>query len=554
MWWRITQVSIVLLILLGAAGVLSQAEAQASIELAATVSATGLRFVDGVRYTVTALPPPGATIQGLVAEITLPAGAELVEAFDSDQLMFRGARAGASGESLIWTIETLEPNQPLGPFAFTLREPVTGPLSVFMQWATTDPNLIGVISTFAVPELREAANDIDSLMVSTAGTGDLTPVGATGVLLHVAAGVVSEDTPVLVGEMPTDLNPPPEYGAIWWCSGLAMAGLPEGAQADVLVPLRRPLPPLTTTTLFALQPDNTWLPLEQRGVISFDGQYVAYTHPGGVIATGVDGDLQPAEQPPFDVPPAEAPPPAPPPAEPPPPMEPPPPPPAQEAVIPVNPPPVEPPPTAAAVPTVESVPAEAPPTGVPLEAPINVPPTLTAPLADITGGSEQVGRPPIPTPAFTRELIQIVPTPPPVALENITDGTSNTILFGEATGTPDQVALPTVALGGITAGTSNTILLGEATGTPDQVALPTATLGGITDGTSNTILLGEATGTPDQVSPPTATLGGITDSSSNTILLGEATRSPGDGGVRPVNLTPTPLPDQVTPPTAALGG
>ena len=398
--------SLILLASLGVAGTMAQSAAPSPVELASTVSATGLRFVDGVRYTVTALQPPGSAAHHLVAEIALPAGAELLDAFGSAPLQFRGTRVTSEATSLIWTADLVPADAALGPFAFTLREPLTGPLTVFLQWAGDDPNQIQVISTYVTPELREAGNDLERVTVPPGGTGDLVPVGATGVWLYVAPDVVSEETSVLVGEMSTDLNPPPEYGTIWWCSGLALAGLPDGAQVQVLVPLRRPLPPLTTTALFALQPDNTWRALDDQGVVTLDGQYVAYTHPGGVIATGVEGELRPEEQPPVEALPQDAPPPPPPPAEPPPPVEPPPPPPPAEAVIAANPPPP---------------PAEAPPEPPPVEQPTLLPPTdvpptevpvpTSAPLADgaanTTNTAAPVVRPVSPTVAVTRSLIVI---------------------------------------------------------------------------------------------------------------------------------------------------
>jgi hypothetical protein len=82
-------------------------------------------------------------------------------------------------------------------------------------------------------------------------------------------------------------------GDLWWCSLVAVEDLPEGAAISVAVPLRRPLAPFTPVALFALQEDGSWMELEAQGIVSSDGQFVSYVHPGGTIATGVEAQLQP---------------------------------------------------------------------------------------------------------------------------------------------------------------------------------------------------------------------------------------------------------------------
>jgi len=134
-----------------------------------------------------------------------------------------------------------------------------------------------------------------------------------------------------------------------------------------------------------------------------------------------------------------------------------------------------------------------------------------------------------------------------VGLNEITDGTSNTILIGEGAPDPMPCGCPGhgPSLGGITDGTSNTIILGETQGC--VAGGPGSTQGGfgeIVDGTSNTILIGE--GTMGQVlagcSEPGAGLDGIADGTSNTIFLGESAgcRVP-DGGATTAALLAGPL-------------
>jgi hypothetical protein len=111
----------------------------------------------------------------------------------------------------------------------------------------------------------------------------------------------------------------------------------------------------------------------------------------------------------------------------------------------------------------------------------------------------------------------------------VQDGTSNTIVVGEATRTPTPAASPT-RVPGVQDGTSNTIVVGEATRTPTPALSPTR-VPGVQDGTSNTIVVGEATRTPTPALSPTR-VPGVQDGTSNTISVGEATRTP----------TPAPLP------------
>ena len=109
----------------------------------------------------------------------------------------------------------------------------------------------------------------------------------------------------------------------------------------------------------------------------------------------------------------------------------------------------------------------------------------------------------------------------------ITDGTSNTVLFGAGASLTFQAGrvLPRQPITTIADGTSNTILLGETRsaslcfGGDTRLVEPV-----ITDGSSNTILLGEDS--RFDVCFRSARIATITDGSSNTILLGEPSASP----------------------------
>lgn len=100
----------------------------------------------------------------------------------------------------------------------------------------------------------------------------------------------------------------------------------------------------------------------------------------------------------------------------------------------------------------------------------------------------------------------------------ITDGTSNTVQFGESTRL--DVCVPATRLPtGITDGSSNTLLFGEQRGvivTWTQRALTPS----INDGSSNTIQIGEAP-CLNGITSPRPALGDINDGTSNTIGVGE---------------------------------
>jgi hypothetical protein len=106
----------------------------------------------------------------------------------------------------------------------------------------------------------------------------------------------------------------------------------------------------------------------------------------------------------------------------------------------------------------------------------------------------------------------------------IQDGTSNTIQFGETSQFDicfDNVGVP----GGIVGGSISTIRFGSNSGVfvVPGAAGPRVPIGTITDGSSNTIFFGESLCLNDVVigDPPP---GGIEDGTSNTIIIGEGSR------------------------------
>lgn len=109
----------------------------------------------------------------------------------------------------------------------------------------------------------------------------------------------------------------------------------------------------------------------------------------------------------------------------------------------------------------------------------------------------------------------------------ITDGTSNTIFFGE--NTRYTLCLPRTVSTGFTDGTSNTLLFGENTGVRLRW---TSRFGGITDGTSNTITFEETSPLEcfEGTRRPDPVIDEINDGTSNTIVFGEDPFDLGDDG------------------------
>ena len=511
------------------------AQAQTSL-IAPNVFLRGIQLPEGVRYTASLIKPSDdALLRNLSVEITLPANVSLTEMLISRQIEFDVVRQNSAGKlTLIWQISNVPAENPLDSFSFTLAQSLTEELEFYAAWQDED----GIQRFENFLELPSVVDATQSSGQAVSTQGGFLPVGSTGVQIS-ASGL---DTTLTANLLSADFNPPAEFGNLWWCSLLELVGLPAGTSADVIVPLRRPLAPLTAIQLFHQQPDGNWLALDRQGIVTADGQYAMYVHPGGVIATGVPIELQ------------------------------------SEVVT-----------AAEIVIVLEDVTIQPPD-----PQPISV-------LGQITDGSSNtiiIGEvtPPTAAPPLATNVGQITDgssntillgeAPPTTPLEQpiddtgqITDGSSNTVFIGE--GTPEAQTVTAIPTGGDFADATNAgqTLVGRpptSTGataapiiifpsttsptsgvsTPGQVLIiggtnpptsvipvtstvgqpPTNSVGQITDGSSNTILLGEST--PGQSptasggavrptgQPPTSTLGQITDGSSNTILIGQTTPTP----------------------------
>lgn len=531
--------------------------AQTQPLIAPNVLLRGIQLPTGVRYTAAMVKPSDdAVLRNVSVEITLPANAMLAEMLISPQVEFDVVRRNRAGQlTLIWQISQVPADRPLDSFSFTVAQPLSDELEFYAAWQNQD-QIQYFENFFELPPLVFATQSESQITLTQAG---FVAVGNTGV--QVAASTVGMSLNVRV--LPADFNPPAVYGDLWWCSLLEVVGLPAAMSADVIVPLRRPLAPFTPVALFALQQDGSWLPLDGQGVVTADGQYALYTHPGGVVATGVPIEVQPeivpadaivVEQieevapPPVDQPPADST--------------------GQIAdgtsntvnLGEVPPPTPEQPPTEnlgqindgssntillgeGATPTPEQqsggttdqTTGDVADVSITREGTVGRPQAIgvvASPTYEATAGGEQtaeaigdvqitnegtIGRPP--TGAVNANPL---PTLAVISASPTAEGAGG--VFGNE-GTPGQV----IVVGGTNA--PNVVV----TATPTAQGQPTNNLRQIGDGSSNTILIGE--GTPGQspttddgsVRPigqtPTTSAGQIADGSSNTILIGESTPS-----------------------------
>jgi len=281
--------------------------------------------------------------------------------------------------------------------------------------------------------------------------------------------------------LPVSFNPPAEFGVFWWCSLAEMNGVPAGESVDVVVPLRRPIAPFTKLALFQQNAYGSWSLLPKMGTVTADGLSVAYVHPGGLVASGGEEGLQPAQ---------------------------------------VN---------------LEEATDGTSNTIAFSESPSQPDNVVQTGVEDGTNNTVIIGEansvPPPATDGTSNTVIigEVTSAPAFSPTTGAVDGNSNTIIIGEETSAP--AFSPTT---GAVDGNSNTIIIGEETSAP--AFSPTT---GAVDGNSNTIIIGEVTLTPPpalvtSTPEPEATLALITTSTTEII-----TREPED------RATSTPRPTQM---------
>lgn len=480
----------------------------------------GITLANGTRYAATFVKPyDGAELRDIQVEITIPSEVILTGMSVPRQSQYTEVRENGSTRTLSWRVDQVAAGQALDAFSFTVASPLVEELEFSMVWHDGSGS-----------EYVEHFAEIPPVLMATQGSAQVTinqegylPVGDSGVQLM---GRV-QDPPLTIEAkiLPAAANPPAVFGSIWWCSVLELSGVPEGAPVRVLSPLRRPVAPFTQLAMFRQSPNGAWSPAEGMGVVTADGLFVEYEHPGGVVALGGDPSLQPASVPLAVV--SDG---------------------TSNTLLIAE---------ATTVPPTEIVPSTQdtlmPSAGAPTDAAQQ--PSATPLAQDAVSGSGGSGvrpggqRSPTPPPSPTQIFVTLAPfltstnTP-----SGISDGSSNTILIGEVTQTPTQAFVTlapfltsTNTPSGIADGSSNTLLIGEVTHTPTQRFVTLAPF----ETAANPILISELTATPSPtlrfvtLAPfiePTATQANITDGSSNTILIGESTPAL----VRLVTATPSP--------------
>jgi len=429
-----------------------QISAQTAEIIAPNVFLQGMVLTTGVRYTATFIKPEEALpLRNISVEITLPPGAQFSQMLVPQQVEFDVVRVSREGAiTMIWQTSRVPGENTLDSYSFTLAQPLTEETEFYIQWQ--DENGTQYFENFF--ELPPLAIATQNTGIATLSQQGFVPAGETGV--QVSIPQQAEPVTLTVNILPAGVNPPPEYGDLWWCSLVEITGLPEGVSASVIVPLRRPVAPFTPLSMFQQNDDGSWSPLEGEAFVTADGQYVVYEHPGGVVATGGLPEIQP------------------------------------EIIAATN---------------IQVI------TDAGLAAPANAAPDLTN-ITDGTSNTVLLNEIPVLPPpenitdgtSNTVMLGELPLTATPIPLtatpviNTINDGSSNTVLLGEPSLTATPI-LPTATpiINTINDGSSNTVLLGEPslTATPitneTQVAPPTAT---------PAIVL--ATSTSVQLSIPTA--------------------------------------------------
>jgi len=435
----------------------------------------GIEAAGGVRYAATFIKPSdGIEMRNVQVEISLPARTILTGIGVPRQVGVAEIRENSSTRTLAWNIPLVSASQQMDVLSFSVPVKISGPITFFMRWQ--DAAGVEHSEHFDdVPPVIDANENEAQRVVTESG---YQAMGKSGVM--VSAPVTEPPLKLGVRVLPVSFNPPAEFGAFWWCSLAEMSGVPAGESVDVVVPLRRPIAPFTRLALFQRNADGSWSLLPKAGTVTADGLFVAYAHPGGLVASGGEQELQPAQ------------------------VE------LEEA-------------TDGTSNTIAF--AEAP------SQPDNV-----APVEGNDGASNTIiiSEPTVEPPPIndgtsnTIILGEATPAPTLAPTTEIVDGSSNTILIGEVTSTP--AFSPTTGVGD---GSSNTILIGEVTATP---ALSPTT--GAADGASNTIIIGEVTLTPTAAQVTNTPKPDLTLTFTPSPVLDVLTNTPEPG----LTLTFTPSP------------
>jgi hypothetical protein len=360
-------------------------------------------------------------------EITLPAKTTLTGIGVPRQVGVAEIRENSATRTLAWNIPLVSASQQLDVLSFSVPAKISGSITFFMRWQ--DAAGVEHIEHFDdVPPLTNASESEAELVVTESG---YQAMGKSGVM--VSAPITEPPLVLTVRVLPVSFNPPVEFGAFWWCSLAEMNGVPVGESVDVVVPLRRPIAPFTKLALFQQNAYGSWSLLPKMGTVTADGLSVVYAHPGGLVASGGEEGLQPAQ---------------------------------------VN---------------LEEATDGTSNTIVFSESPSQPDNVVQTGVDDGTSNTIVISEPnPVQPPATDGTSNTVIIGEANPILPSDTDGTSNTVIISEEISAPTRS--PTT---GAVDGTSNTIIIGEATSAPTHSPAT-----GAVDGTSNTIIISEVTLTP----------------------------------------------------------
>lgn len=262
-----------------------------------SMNASGMVTTENaLRYTVY-VPKPLVDAENYVVQIEVPSDATVTQVLQGGESTFAGilsqATAEVTGQQLVWTVSNqAETDTPSTTLSFELSKPIDKPLIVTVNW---DGERAGSLQKELIPRYSYNFSNVGQVVLGDSASAEFQRVGATGILIRAANGAIGGESTIITARALPPANDPEadEAGDFWWCSVLELSELAEGETVIVQMPLRRPLPPGTPVVLFQRQANDTWVPLDNPGVVTADGQAVEYEHPGGIVATGVDPSLQP---------------------------------------------------------------------------------------------------------------------------------------------------------------------------------------------------------------------------------------------------------------------
>jgi hypothetical protein len=227
------------------------------------------------------------TLRDVRVDVGLPAEVAVLEALETPgwtQFL------GRQGARLAWAAPRFGPQEPVDAFTLVLRQPASAPLDVRVRWAGERPADIALsVQPAAIP----ATGASGGLVVGADNQGTLVPVGESGVGAKVTPGSVPLGTALHVERLGADADPPPESAPLWWCAVVAVDGLPPWDAVDLVVPARQPMPPEADASLMVKQGEGWTEATAQKATVTEDGQYIAFRHPGGIVAAGIAANLQP---------------------------------------------------------------------------------------------------------------------------------------------------------------------------------------------------------------------------------------------------------------------